>query len=64
MIFGSQATDFSQWWLTSVRLPGEGSQIRYQKAMEDGIEVATEIYDYLRSDTVHLDMYDGKGAFA
>lgn len=48
----------------SVRLPGEGSQIRYQKAMEDGIEVATEIYDYLRSDTVHLDMYDGKGAFA
>ncbi|MCT3439140.1 ureidoglycolate dehydrogenase [Limosilactobacillus fermentum] len=48
----------------SVRLPGEGCQIRYQKAMEDGIEVATEIYDYLRSDTVHLDMYDGKGAFA
>lgn len=47
-----------------VYLPGERSQIRYNKAMKNGIEVATDIYDYLKSDTVHLNMYDGKGAFA
>lgn len=47
-----------------VYLPGERSQIRYRRAMENGIEVATEIYDYLKSDTVHLDMYNGRGAFA
>lgn len=47
-----------------VYLPGERSQIRNRKAMKDGIEVATDIYDYLKSGKVHLDMYDGKGAFA
>lgn len=47
-----------------VYLPGERSQIRYRRAMKNGIEVATDIYEYLKSDQVHLDMYDGKGAFA
>lgn len=47
-----------------VYLPGERSQIRRKKAMANGIEVATEIYDYLKSDTVHFDKYDGQGAFA
>jgi len=47
-----------------VYLPGERSQIRRKKAMKDGIEVATEIYDYLKSDTVHFDKYNGQGAFA
>lgn len=47
-----------------VYLPGERSQIRYAKAMKNGIEVATDIYEYLKSDVVHLDKYDGKGAFA
>lgn len=47
-----------------VYLPGEHSQIRYKKAMQNGIEVATEIYEYLKSNQVHLNMYDGKGAFA
>ncbi|MGP3639063.1 ureidoglycolate dehydrogenase [Lentilactobacillus hilgardii] len=47
-----------------VYLPGERSQIRYKEAMKNGIEVASDIYDYLRSDTVHFDKYNGKDTFA
>jgi ureidoglycolate dehydrogenase (NAD+) len=32
--------------------------------MENGIPVAANIYDYLKSDTVHFDQYGGSNAFA
>ncbi|MDT2829396.1 ureidoglycolate dehydrogenase [Vagococcus carniphilus] len=47
-----------------VYYPGELSEIRYQKHLEEGIPVAKSIYDYLMSDQVHFNKYDHSDAFA
>ncbi|KAF1299227.1 ureidoglycolate dehydrogenase [Enterococcus sp. JM4C] len=47
-----------------VYYPGELSQARYDKYMTNGIPIATPVYDYLVSETIHFNQYGGKGAFA
>ncbi len=48
---------------SSVRYPGEGSANREEKNKKEGIEVVDDFLEYLRSDVVHSDRYDKKGAF-
>lgn len=47
-----------------VYYPGELGQKTYETYMAEGIPIATPIFEYLESDTVHFDQYGGKGAFA
>lgn len=47
-----------------VYYPGEISVLNYEKSQAEGIEIEKNIYEYLKSDTVHFDQYGGKGAFA
>jgi ureidoglycolate dehydrogenase (NAD+) len=47
-----------------VYYPGEINQLNFENYMENGIPVAANIYDYLKSDTVHFDQYGGSNAFA
>ncbi len=47
-----------------VYYPGELSQIKYETSIEGGIEIPTSIYEYLQSETVHFNQYNGKDAFA
>ncbi|MGX7107116.1 ureidoglycolate dehydrogenase [Hutsoniella sourekii] len=49
---------------SSVRYPGEGSNLRYDKALEEGTEIPESIMEYLESDVVHNDAYEGLSAFA
>ena len=53
------ATGFDQ-----VYYPGELSEIRYQKHLEEGIPVAESIYNYLVSEDIHYNSYDHADAFA
>lgn len=48
----------------SVRYPGQDSAMRYRKHLEEGIDLPESIVNYLRSDDIHYDNYDGKDAFA
>lgn len=43
---------------------GERGKIREQESNEKGIEVVDEIYEYLISDDIHFNRYDGKNRFA
>lgn len=48
-----------------VYYPGQGAAERKAKAYADGgIEIVDEIYEYLKSDTIHFDRYDHKNRFA
>lgn len=49
---------------TSVRYPGQGSNQRYEKNKSEGVEIPESIINYLRSDVIHSDNYEGLGAFA
>ena len=49
---------------TSVRYPGQGSNRRYEKNKSEGVEIPESIINYLRSDVIHSDNYEGLGAFA
>ncbi|ALS35653.1 ureidoglycolate dehydrogenase (NAD+) [Enterococcus rotai] len=46
-----------------VYYPGEINQINYEKSMTDGIDIVKDIYDYLKSDTLHFDRYENTNAF-
>jgi ureidoglycolate dehydrogenase (NAD+) len=46
-----------------VRYPGEGSRMREERFLKEGLTVVDEVLDYLRSDVIHSDRYDKKGAF-
>ncbi|MGB3159915.1 MAG: ureidoglycolate dehydrogenase [Carnobacterium sp.] len=46
-----------------VLYPGELSTIVAKKYADDGIPIVKEIYDYLKSDTIHFDNYDKADAF-
>lgn len=47
-----------------VYYPGEINQLNFENYMENGIPIATAIYDYLTSDTIHFNQYGGSNAFA
>lgn len=47
-----------------VYYPGETTEIAYQLARKNGVEIPQAILDYLKSDVTHFDQYSGKGAFA
>lgn len=48
-----------------VYYPGERAEIRHaQQLAGGGIEIVDEIYQYLLSDDIHFDRYDGKNRFA
>lgn len=48
-----------------VYYPGETSQIIYEKYLKEGIPIEKNIYEYLKSETVHFDQYGGnQSAFA
>lgn len=47
-----------------VYYPGERGKIREEESNEKGIEVVDEIYEYLISDDIHFNRYDGKNRFA
>lgn len=47
-----------------VIVPGESSERKALSYERNGIPIAKEIYDYLVSDAVHFNRYEGKNAFA
>ncbi len=47
-----------------VLVPGQSSARRVAAYAKDGIEIVDHIYEYLISDVIHNNNYDGKGAFA
>ena len=49
---------------SSVRYPGQGSNQRYEKHLKNGIEIPESIINYLKSDDIHYNNYEGLGAFA
>ncbi len=49
---------------SKVQYPGERSDSVAEKYKNEGIPIVEEIYDYLVSDNIHFDRYDGKDAFA
>lgn len=49
---------------SSVRYPGQGSNQRYEKNKAEGVEIPESIINYLKSDVIHNDSYEGLGAFA
>lgn len=48
----------------NVRYPGQESLRRYHKNLEEGVEIPESIIDYLRSDVIHNNAYEGLSAFA
>ncbi len=44
--------------------PGQRSEQRAEKALESGIEIVDDIYEYLVSETIHNNKYDHKDPFA
>lgn len=48
----------------AVQYPGEGSYKRYLKGLKEGVEIPESIINYLKSDDIHYDNYEGMGAFA
>lgn len=49
---------------SGVRVPGESSVRRYAKHKEEGVGIPESIVNYLKSDDIHYDNYDGLGIFA
>lgn len=47
-----------------VYYPGELSVIRQNEQEENGVEIPESIVNYLKSDEIYINSYDGKGAFA
>ena len=47
-----------------LRYPGEGSDAVRDDYEANGIPIVKDIYEYLKSDAVHFDQYDGMDAFA
>ncbi len=47
-----------------VRYPGESSAMREADQLANGVEIVDDIYNYLVSDVVHNNSYDGGDAFA
>ncbi|MEL7632064.1 MULTISPECIES: ureidoglycolate dehydrogenase [Sporomusa] len=47
-----------------VLVPGESSEKKAQDYEKNGIPIVKEIYDYLVSDDIHFNRYEGKSAFA
>lgn len=47
-----------------VIVPGESSELKAKEYERNGIPIVKEIYDYLVSDDIHYNRYDGKSAFA
>lgn len=47
-----------------VQYPGQGSKERFKNHLENGIMIPEELINYLRSDAIHFDHYEGMGAFA
>ena len=47
-----------------VRFPGQSSALREKAYEENGIEIVDDIYNYLVSDVLHNNKYDGHDAFA
>lgn len=48
----------------SVFYPGQNSNRRYKKHLEEGVEIPETIINYLKSSDVHYDNFDGLDAFA
>lgn len=53
------APDFDQ-----VYYPGELSSLSKEKNTKEGIDIPKSIMDYLESDEIYINSYDGKGIFA
>ena len=49
---------------SAVRYPGQGSNQRYEKNRVNGVEIPESIINYLKSDVIHNNAYEGLGAFA
>lgn len=47
-----------------VYYPGEINQLNFENYMQNGIPIEKNIYEYLKSDTVHFNQYGGANAFA
>lgn len=47
-----------------VYYPGQRGKIREERSNKDGIEIPDDIIEYLKSDEIHFDRYDGKNRFA
>lgn len=47
-----------------VLYPGQNSTLRYKQSLKDGVDIPKNLIDYLKSDDVHFDNYDGLDAFA
>ncbi|MDO5028830.1 MAG: ureidoglycolate dehydrogenase [Bacillota bacterium] len=47
-----------------VYYPGQRGKLREEKSNKEGIEIPDEIIEYLKSDKIHFDRYDGKNRFA
>lgn len=48
----------------AVMYPGERSEEVYAEYKKDGIIIVKDIYDYLKSDDIHFNRYDGMNTFA
>lgn len=53
------ATGFDQ-----VYYPGELSSLARERNLEAGVDIPVSIMDYLESDEIYINSYDGKGVFA
>ena len=49
---------------SNVRYPGQGSNERYERNKSQGVEIPESIIDYLKSDVIHNDSYEGLSPFA
>ncbi|SHG85989.1 ureidoglycolate dehydrogenase [Ornithinibacillus halophilus] len=49
---------------SEVSYPGQRSEMRKRNSEENGVEIVDEIYNYLKSDTIHNNSYDNKDPFA
>jgi len=47
-----------------VYYPGEISQLQFEKAKQDGVQIPRSIYEYLISEIIHQNKYGGQDAFA
>ena len=49
---------------STVYYPGEISQLQFEKAKQDGVQIPRSIYEYLISEIIHQNKYGGQDAFA
>lgn len=47
-----------------VQYPGQGSNERYANNLVEGVDIPVSIIEYLESDVIHNNQYEGLGAFA